>query len=254
MAGDVGVFQSGRAATQVEGGTWLIDLGFQGRGRVVAAYLLVDRSELALIETGPSSTLPTLLTAVRQAGFDPGRIRKVLVTHIHLDHAGAAGPARARQPRDHRLRPPGWRPAHDRPVQAGGQRRANLRGPDGAALGRGRAGAGGAGASVGGRRDAGGGWARAAGRLHARARLAPRHLLRRRARRRLHGRRLWRAHARHRLQLPADAPTGPRSGRLGRQHRAYARARRAPLVPDPLRAVRRRGKPPRNSSSRTSTP
>jgi glyoxylase-like metal-dependent hydrolase (beta-lactamase superfamily II) len=92
MSGDVGVFQSGRAATQVEGGTWLIDLGFQGRGRVVAAYLLVDRSELALIETGPSSTLPRLLTAVRQAGFDPGRIRKVLVTHIHLDHAGAAGP------------------------------------------------------------------------------------------------------------------------------------------------------------------
>jgi glyoxylase-like metal-dependent hydrolase (beta-lactamase superfamily II) len=89
---DVGVYQAGRAAIQVDGGTWLIDLGFQGRGQVVAAYLLVDRSELALIETGPSSTLPNLMAAVRQAGFDPGQIRKVLVTHIHLDHAGAAGP------------------------------------------------------------------------------------------------------------------------------------------------------------------
>jgi glyoxylase-like metal-dependent hydrolase (beta-lactamase superfamily II) len=89
---DAGVFQSGRAATQVDSGTWLIDLGFLGRGQVVAAYLLVDRSELALIETGPSSTLPNLFAAVRQAGFDPAMIRKALVTHIHLDHAGAAGP------------------------------------------------------------------------------------------------------------------------------------------------------------------
>jgi glyoxylase-like metal-dependent hydrolase (beta-lactamase superfamily II) len=89
---DAGVFQTGRAATQVEAGTWLIDLGFHGRGQVVAAYLLVDRSELALIETGPSSTLPNLFAAVRQAGFDPDSLRKALVTHIHLDHAGAAGP------------------------------------------------------------------------------------------------------------------------------------------------------------------
>jgi glyoxylase-like metal-dependent hydrolase (beta-lactamase superfamily II) len=95
---DHGVYQPGRAATQVESGTWLIDLGFQNRGQVVAAYLLVDRSELALIETGPSSTLPNLMAAIRQAGFDPGRIRKVLVTHIHLDHAGAAGPLARENP------------------------------------------------------------------------------------------------------------------------------------------------------------
>lgn len=89
---DVGQYNAERAATQVDGGTWLIDLGFQGRGQVVAAYLLVDGSELALIETGPSSTLENLSFAVRQAGFDPGQITKALVTHIHLDHAGAAGP------------------------------------------------------------------------------------------------------------------------------------------------------------------
>lgn len=95
---DHGVYQPGRAATQVESGTWLIDLGFQHRGQVVAAYLLVDDSELALIETGPTSTLPNLLAAVRQAGFDPAAIRKVLVTHIHLDHAGAAGPLARENP------------------------------------------------------------------------------------------------------------------------------------------------------------
>jgi glyoxylase-like metal-dependent hydrolase (beta-lactamase superfamily II) len=88
---DVGIYRADRAATQVEGGTWLLDLGFQERAEVVAAYLLASRDELALIETGPSSTLPNLRAAVRQAGFDLSMITKVLVTHIHLDHAGASG-------------------------------------------------------------------------------------------------------------------------------------------------------------------
>jgi glyoxylase-like metal-dependent hydrolase (beta-lactamase superfamily II) len=44
-----------------------------------------------LIETGPSTTLPTLLAALRERGVRPGDIEDVLVTHIHLDHAGAAG-------------------------------------------------------------------------------------------------------------------------------------------------------------------
>jgi glyoxylase-like metal-dependent hydrolase (beta-lactamase superfamily II) len=88
---NAGRYDRSRAAIQLEGETWLLDLGFQDRGQVVAAYLLVDRSEFALIETGPSSTLENLKFAVRQAGFDPARIKKLLVTHIHLDHAGAAG-------------------------------------------------------------------------------------------------------------------------------------------------------------------
>jgi glyoxylase-like metal-dependent hydrolase (beta-lactamase superfamily II) len=95
---DVGRYNVERAATQVDGGTWLLDLGFQGRGGVVAAYLLVDQDELALIETGPSATLPNLKTAIRQAGFQPERITKALVTHIHLDHAGAAGPLARENP------------------------------------------------------------------------------------------------------------------------------------------------------------
>jgi glyoxylase-like metal-dependent hydrolase (beta-lactamase superfamily II) len=95
---DIGTYDPSRAATQLEGGTWLIDLGFQNRGEVVAAYLLVDYGELALIETGPSSTLENLKAAVRHAGFDPARITKLLVTHIHLDHAGAAGPLARENP------------------------------------------------------------------------------------------------------------------------------------------------------------
>ena len=75
----------------LDDGVWMIDLGFQGRRGVVAAFLLAGGDELALVETGPASTLPALLAGIRAAGFDPARLTQVLVTHIHLDHAGAAG-------------------------------------------------------------------------------------------------------------------------------------------------------------------
>lgn len=91
MAGDPGVFRAETSVMQVEAGVWRLDLGFQGRGEVVAAYLLFDGREAALIETGPSSCLPTLLDGVRRAGVPVAAITKALVTHIHLDHSGAAG-------------------------------------------------------------------------------------------------------------------------------------------------------------------
>jgi glyoxylase-like metal-dependent hydrolase (beta-lactamase superfamily II) len=78
-------------ATQVDDGTWKIDLGFQERTDVVLSYLLATGDQLALVETGPSSTLPALLAGIEAAGFDPARLTHVFVTHIHLDHSGAAG-------------------------------------------------------------------------------------------------------------------------------------------------------------------
>ena len=78
-------------ATRLEDGIWQIDLNFQGRSGVVAAYLLAGAGEVVLIETGPSSTLPALLAGIAAAGFAPEELTGLLVTHIHLDHAGAAG-------------------------------------------------------------------------------------------------------------------------------------------------------------------
>ena len=78
------------AATPIDDGLWMIDLGFQGQPGVIAAYLLAGNGELALIETGPASTLEALRAGVRAAGFDPARIDRVLVSHIHLDHSGGA--------------------------------------------------------------------------------------------------------------------------------------------------------------------
>lgn len=68
-----------------------LDLRFQGQPQIIAAYLVECGKELALIETGPGSTLPALLEGIRGLGFSPDAVKHVFVTHIHLDHAGAAG-------------------------------------------------------------------------------------------------------------------------------------------------------------------
>jgi glyoxylase-like metal-dependent hydrolase (beta-lactamase superfamily II) len=68
-----------------------LDLHFQGLPQTIAAYLLEGPAGLVLIETGPGSTLATLLDQLHAHGYQPDDITHILVTHIHLDHAGAAG-------------------------------------------------------------------------------------------------------------------------------------------------------------------
>ena len=66
-----------------------LDLEFFRTG-TIAAYLVESGGDLALIETGPDSTFPSLVAALARHGVKPSDVRTVLVTHIHLDHAGAA--------------------------------------------------------------------------------------------------------------------------------------------------------------------
>ncbi len=68
-----------------------IDLHFQQLSHAIASYLIEGENECFLIESGPASTLPQLLAGLREHGLQPSDIRHLLVTHIHLDHAGAAG-------------------------------------------------------------------------------------------------------------------------------------------------------------------
>ncbi len=68
-----------------------IDLHFQGQPHVIAAFLVRGPAGPVLIETGPATTLPALLSGLAEHGVKPEDVRDVLVTHIHLDHAGAAG-------------------------------------------------------------------------------------------------------------------------------------------------------------------
>jgi len=68
-----------------------IDLHFLDTPQLIASYALIGPTSVALIETGPGSTLPNLLRGLRDIGVQPTDVRDVLVTHIHLDHAGGAG-------------------------------------------------------------------------------------------------------------------------------------------------------------------
>lgn len=68
-----------------------LDLEFQGTPGIIAAYAIECGDTLALIETGPESTLPALLAALARGGLPAEKVSHVFVTHIHLDHAGAAG-------------------------------------------------------------------------------------------------------------------------------------------------------------------
>ncbi len=80
-------------------GISVIDLGFLDTGQVIAAYLIDAGSDLALVETGPSTCLPNLEAGIAAAGYDLGDVTRIIVTHIHLDHAGAAGVIARRYPR-----------------------------------------------------------------------------------------------------------------------------------------------------------
>lgn len=68
-----------------------LDLNFQSRPGAIAVYLIPHAQGGILVETGPGSTIPTLVKALAQHQLTPGEISDVFLTHIHLDHAGAAG-------------------------------------------------------------------------------------------------------------------------------------------------------------------
>jgi glyoxylase-like metal-dependent hydrolase (beta-lactamase superfamily II) len=68
-----------------------LDLKFQGYPKAIASYLISHPEGGALVECGPGSTLPRLQEALRSHDVQPEDITDVLLTHIHLDHAGSAG-------------------------------------------------------------------------------------------------------------------------------------------------------------------
>ncbi len=78
-------------AIQLSADLWLVDTYFQGVHGVIASYLLTGSRGLALVDVGSAATVEALLDGVRAAGHDPREIEHLVLTHVHLDHAGAAG-------------------------------------------------------------------------------------------------------------------------------------------------------------------
>jgi len=68
-----------------------IDLHHQGVERVIGAYLVETGVGPAVFDCGPSSGLPALEAGLQERGVGLRDVRHLLLSHIHLDHAGAAG-------------------------------------------------------------------------------------------------------------------------------------------------------------------
>jgi len=68
-----------------------LDLNFQNKTHAIASYLIRNNDGVVLIESGPGSTISALEAGLANEGLSPRNITHVLLTHIHLDHAGAAG-------------------------------------------------------------------------------------------------------------------------------------------------------------------
>ncbi|MBS60382.1 MAG: MBL fold hydrolase [Anaerolineaceae bacterium] len=68
-----------------------LDLRFRNVTQALASFLVFAPSGPVLIETGPVSTVARLEEALSENGLSVEDIKHVLVTHLHLDHSGAAG-------------------------------------------------------------------------------------------------------------------------------------------------------------------
>lgn len=68
-----------------------LDLNFQGKAETIASYLIRHSSGVVLIESGPGSSITGLRSGLAANGLTVSDVTHVLLTHIHLDHAGAAG-------------------------------------------------------------------------------------------------------------------------------------------------------------------
>jgi len=77
-------------ATRLGPGVLEIDTLLGGWSRVTAGYLIEGPAPV-LVETGSQSSVPVLLRALAELGLGPSDLAGVVVTHIHLDHAGGVG-------------------------------------------------------------------------------------------------------------------------------------------------------------------
>lgn len=80
-----------------EHGIVTVDTGFH-RPAFDAAYLLVERGRAAFIDCGTQHSIPALLEALARCGLSETEVDWLILTHVHLDHAGGAGALMRRLP------------------------------------------------------------------------------------------------------------------------------------------------------------
>jgi hydroxyacylglutathione hydrolase len=73
-----------------EHGIYAFDAGYI-RPQLAAIHLIVENGQVAVVDTASNACLPRTLEALRVLGLTPARVAWVVLTHVHLDHAGGAG-------------------------------------------------------------------------------------------------------------------------------------------------------------------
>jgi glyoxylase-like metal-dependent hydrolase (beta-lactamase superfamily II) len=76
----------------------LLDLRFGGQPRAIGVYLVDTDDGLGLFDCGPATTVASLEAGLAREGLALRDVRHLLLSHIHLDHAGAAGTILQRHP------------------------------------------------------------------------------------------------------------------------------------------------------------
>jgi glyoxylase-like metal-dependent hydrolase (beta-lactamase superfamily II) len=82
---------------EVQHGITAIDTFYGGRERYTAAYLLAAQRP-TLVETGPTTSVQPVVAGLDRLGIGAEDLANIVVTHIHLDHAGGVGRLRERFP------------------------------------------------------------------------------------------------------------------------------------------------------------
>src|SRR5579884_3956779 len=77
----------------------ILDTNWTGRSHSIGAALLESGGHRFLVDPGPASTLATLRERLAERGLSVSDIEGLLLTHIHLDHAGASGAMVRENPR-----------------------------------------------------------------------------------------------------------------------------------------------------------
>ena len=75
---------------QLPSGLRAIDTLTAGMTKVTAGYL-IDAPRPTLVECGPALSIDNVIDGLREIGLDPGDLAYLVLSHIHLDHAGGAG-------------------------------------------------------------------------------------------------------------------------------------------------------------------
>jgi glyoxylase-like metal-dependent hydrolase (beta-lactamase superfamily II) len=82
----------------IAAGLQYVDLNFLGRPHAIATGVISGAGEHALVDPGPTSCLDRLEEGLQARGVRLQEVTHLLLTHIHLDHAGAAGTIVKRHP------------------------------------------------------------------------------------------------------------------------------------------------------------